>query len=691
MSRRFYWPLRAKLALICLLLLLIPVMGGILVQQIEQNLQEKYRSELLVSAQILASSIGQSETMLQDFRQPRRVEDFDQIYVNPLRHQIVVDGYDDEWFPYVGYRKTYRAKSSTNPNSPRSSERQFSVVTGLAANRLYLFIDVQDSEVVYRTNQEVLSYSDRVILRIPTGGDSPLALLIAPLAPGKVAVSSYGAANIGPLAEQGIEAWWSEDTEGYNVEVRLPSYLYPDALSIEVDNAELIEGEPVITGSIYSSHRGFNQLLLPTQSLSSYLEPMQLPEGRRVWIVDNLGVVKASTGSLSVSYRAAQGESLIDWLLSASPENFRDPRRNATKLEAQALKAALGGAGSTDVELFKDSNTQIIMAATPVLSGGAVVGAVVVEETTAAIQLLQRKTTANLLATSLLVILFVTGILLWMATRLTRRLRALRDSAEQAIDQDGRRVDIMLASEASDEIGDLSRSFASVTKRLNDYNDYLARLAGRLAHEIRTPVAVVNASLDNLEHENLSEEGVRILATAQSGSRRLGNLLNRISEANRLEQTIHQAEFANVDLVALLSQYLDGYQSTWPDQKFHLDTDVEEYRLRVAPDLIVQMLDKLIANAVDFSDQVMPVTVELDTQHEVRLSVQNSGPRLPKARAELFDSMTSFRGHQGDTPHLGLGLYVVKMIADLHRAEISASNVDDPEGVLITVNFGPPD
>ena len=51
---------------------------------------------------------------------------------------------------------------------------------------------------------------------------------------------------------------------------------------------------------------------------------------------------------------------------------------------------------------------------------------------------------------------------------------------------------------ASDEIGDLGRSFAQVLERLAQYNHYLENMAARLSHELRTPVAIVNSSLENL-------------------------------------------------------------------------------------------------------------------------------------------------------------------------------------------------
>ena len=61
-------------------------------------------------------------------------------------------------------------------------------------------------------------------------------------------------------------------------------------------------------------------------------------------------------------------------------------------------------------------------------------------------------------------------------------------------------------SDAGDELGDLSRSFADILRRLQQYTGYLETLAGRLSHELRTPVAVVRSSLDNLKQVELPDE-----------------------------------------------------------------------------------------------------------------------------------------------------------------------------------------
>jgi two-component system sensor histidine kinase ChvG len=71
---------------------------------------------------------------------------------------------------------------------------------------------------------------------------------------------------------------------------------------------------------------------------------------------------------------------------------------------------------------------------------------------------------------------------------------------------------------------------------------------------------------------------------------------------------------------------------------------------------------------------------------QVRLEVVNRGPELPQAmRHQLFDSLVSVRKGQDQKPHLGLGLYIVMLVAEFHGGRVEAENLADGSGVSIGV------
>ena len=136
-----------------------------------------------------------------------------------------------------------------------------------------------------------------------------------------------------------------------------------------------------------------------------------------------------------------------------------------------------------------------------------------------------------------------------------------------------------------------------------------------------------------------------------------------------------------------------GCVYAYPQQRFDVDVPAEPVWLLGAPDLYAQMLDKLVANAVDFAYKGReagdePIRVRLEPRGgEAILTVSNRGPRLPEAMAsKLFDSMVSVRSaNSGGEPHLGLGLYIVRLIAEFHGGRAEALDREDGSGVVVRV------
>jgi dedicated sortase system histidine kinase len=328
--------------------------------------------------------------------------------------------------------------------------------------------------------------------------------------------------------------------------------------------------------------------------------------------------------------------------------------------------------------------------------GDQVRGAVIVEETTNAVLAERNRAFERLFSIVLAALLIGSVALTLYASRLSSRIRRLRDEAEAAIDAQGRARGSVAASTAGDEIGDLSRSFATVLDRLAQYNEYLERIADRLSHELRTPIAVVSSSLDNLRTRAIPQDAQVYIARAEEGVRRLNAILTRMSEATRLEQTLRTTDRERFDLGRVVSGCVAGYTAAFPEHHFELRLPERRIELDGAPDLVAQLLDKLIDNARDFCEPGQPIEIALtvDPTH-AGLSVSNVGPQLPAAMADrLFESMVSVRSAaaKGDggakaEPHLGLGLFIVRLIAEFHGGSTRARNRDDGRGVIVEAIF----
>ena len=425
----------------------------------------------------------------------------------------------------------------------------------------------------------------------------------------------------------------------------------------------------------------------------------------RIWVIDRDGVVLARAGSLKRPAPSADAEEskLGLWttfvqavthpfyrrILEQPTEEFTDDAVSEGSPRGRDVEGALSGILTTDRRKTGDGRAVVVSAAHPIWLGDQVRGAVIVEETGNRVLAERNRAFERLFNIVLAVLLLGSVALTLFASRLSARIRRLRDDAEQAIDGEGRVRHQLASSQAGDEIGDLSRSFASVLTRLTDYASYQEKMASRLSHELRTPVAVVRSSLENLNAQPLPPDARVYIERAQGGLNRLSAILARMTEATRLEHALAEALPLRYDAARVVAGCVDGYRVAYPRADFALTVPDKAAPVNGAPELLAQMLDKLIANAVEFSTGG-PIDVALsDDGGQVTLTVANAGPPLPAGmEGQLFDSMVSVRdAGAAAEPHLGLGLYIARLIAQFHGGHVRAENRADLPGVVVTVTL----
>jgi two-component system sensor histidine kinase ChvG len=277
------------------------------------------------------------------------------------------------------------------------------------------------------------------------------------------------------------------------------------------------------------------------------------------------------------------------------------------------------------------------------------------------------------------------GVATWISLRIDR----LRLAADDAIHPDGTIRIRMPESQRADEIGALARAFERLLVRLHEHTQYLRTLGGKLSHELRTPLTIVRSSLDNLESEGVRADQKGYVTRAREGVLRLQSILSALGAASRVEESIKQAERVNFDLKSLLQSAVGGYRVGFPAARIALEIPPDVCFMRGAPDLIVQMLDKLLENAADFCPRSGTITVRLSRSggyYEIQVS--NDGPLIPQSMLGLlFESLFEHRQGVDDEPHFGLGLYIVRLVVEFHGGTSTAANREDGSGPEFTLRF----
>ncbi|MGB5246827.1 MAG: ATP-binding protein [Woeseia sp.] len=661
--------LKRQLLLVSLLTLVLPWAGCQFIQETETALREGQQQMLAGTAQAIADSLSQFPQEFLAFSEnaPPGAE---QLYAHPLARAPLLDGYFNDWTVDEEAQRTLRG-----------IDGPIRFVLGLQRQQLWLYVRVADNEVVYAQENDDAP-SDRITLVSSNPDGSPLRFVFAAEAPGPIV-----ARQIGGKAEQAISGHWQDVPGGYQLEARIPRQLIGPTLGVIVDNVGF--GRSTARSSSFSGSRP-GLLVTPSIFLQSVLNNYAQP-GLRLIVTDAEGWRLASAGD--VTERAGPGNVRTSGWLRAAYDAIIDPAADASlaapdvsgREQQPYIAAALNGKATSGWFRLSQSGRAVVAVAQPVWSGNVQTGVLVLQQGTDAILSLTSAALTRLFSFTLLATLVAAGALLGYASWLSQRVRRLSRGARRALDDNRAHADLPSLS-ASDEIGDLSRSFASVLKQLGEYNEYLRTLASKLSHELRTPLTIVRSSLDNLEHEPLSDEGRQYTGRARDGVDRLKNILSAMSEASRVEEVIDQAEIENFDLDEVLQSTVSAYRDAWPDRQIAYEKSGAGSEMQGSPELIIQMLDKLVDNAVDFSAPGDTITLRLRADDEtLQLDVENPGPPLPeKMRGQLFASMISVR-KDGDDAHLGLGLFIARLIAKSHGGSLQAENTDN--GVCFTVQL----
>jgi len=675
--------LRKQLLLVSLLTLILPWAGCEFIRETESALRQGQQQFLAGTAQAIADSLSQFPDELLAGKDDLRFGQ-NQLYGHPLATAPLLDGYFDDWTV---------AEESAMPL--RGTDGAIRFVVGMFRPHVYLHVDIRDSSVIFDRGQDAIfpsSYSDHVaLISVDDAGERTVFRFRAE-APGEIVAARETGDEV--FDDTRIAAYWQDTPAGYRLEARIPQSLLGSRLGLIITNTDSETSPGVRSNTFDGDLPGRFVTISPVlQSVAGgYIQP-----GWRLIVTDLHGWRLGQAGNVSGTPDGADdGPADSGWLRLAynlllepgAAAALAEPDASGREQQSYVADALNGRPAATQWFRSPDTGRAVVSVAHPIYSGSVQTGAIILQQGTDAILSLTNQAMTRLITLTLIATVGVAVVLLGYASWLSARIRHLSNAAERALDE--KRVRTSLPSAlAGDEIGDLSRSFSSVLQQLGDYNDYLQTLASKLSHELRTPLTIVRSSLENLEHESLSEESAVYTARAKDGAERLRKILNAMSEASRTEQLIENVEPEIFDLGKVLESTVAAYGDAWPERQFTFANRAADTSVFGSPELVIQMLDKLADNAVEFSKTDDEIKVSLDSDLDnVILSIFNQGPSLPdNMRTQLFHSMVSVR--QGDGKrHLGLGLYVARLIAEGHSGAISADNADD--GVIFTVKFPHP-
>ena len=200
-----------------------------------------------------------------------------------------------------------------------------------------------------------------------------------------------------------------------------------------------------------------------------------------------------------------------------------------------------------------------------------------------------------------------------------------------------------------------------------------------LGHDLRNPLAAIDAGTKLLGKKPIDEQGRGILSLIERSVRRMAGLIDNVLDLTRarLGGGLQLKRNSDQPLGPVLDEVVQELRASWPDRKINVDITlpaaIDCDRARIA-----QLLSNLLANALTHGAADAPVSVLARADKKTfELSVTNQGePIAPAVSARLFEPFyrpVANSGHQG----LGLGLYIASEIARAHGGELTVTSVPE--------------
>ena len=241
------------------------------------------------------------------------------------------------------------------------------------------------------------------------------------------------------------------------------------------------------------------------------------------------------------------------------------------------------------------------------------------------------------------------------------------------------------APKRMDEIGSLIESFNTMTRELGSVEMLRSNFVSDISHEFKTPLTAIEGYAKLLEGDCSPEERREYVGTITDETRRLSVLVANILMINRLDKGNIPSERHPVRIDEQIRHALALCEAGWTGKNLELDLELDEIYFAGYESLLMQVWANLIDNAVKFSPDGGRISLALHQKGgRVVFVICNDGDNIPEeSRPHLFEQFYKAdpsRGGEGN----GLGLSIVKRVAELHGGEASVENLPG-SGVRFTI------
>ena len=228
-----------------------------------------------------------------------------------------------------------------------------------------------------------------------------------------------------------------------------------------------------------------------------------------------------------------------------------------------------------------------------------------------------------------------------------------------------------------DEISRLAMNFDDMADSVERDRDLERQLIGDVAHELRTPLMAIQATVEAIQ-DGVFEADEQRLSTLSSETMRLARLVEGLLRLNRLETGANSAPQEPINLSDVLNNLVMSHQALVEDSCITLSSDIEQdVRIIGNEDLIQQATANLLSNAVRYTPESGSIRISLTREKgSACIAVTDTGIGISEENLKKVFSRfwRADEARNQSSGGLGIGLSLVKEIADQHRGKLQVES-----------------
>lgn len=288
-------------------------------------------------------------------------------------------------------------------------------------------------------------------------------------------------------------------------------------------------------------------------------------------------------------------------------------------------------------------------------------------------------------AVSVGLLLAAAAVLIWMVLMAT--LRPLRRTAERVGERSEQDLRPVEAPDAPREVEPLITALNRLLQRVRNAMQVERRFTADAAHELRTPLAAIRANAQVMVGARDEAERAATAADLLASVDRATRLVEQLLALARADKPLADDKLREMDLAEVASEQLAMHAALAAQRGIELSGSLAPARLRADPALLSVLVRNLVDNALRYTPSGGRVRIVTTSEHgEAMLCVQDNGPGIPAdERSHVLERFYRVAG--APSTGSGLGLSIVKRVADVHGARVDIGTGSDALGTAISVHF----